>query len=230
MSYAELSVGDYVVHATYGIGLFEGIETVTAFGATRDYITIKYAGTDKLFVPCDRLEMIGKYIGDRDKDGKVKLSVPCMLCPKPHNFTVSNTLFFGRDVFLLPCPYSDINICFMGDTNKVKAELSKTELELLDMLEKSGIEGGFEALHAADDSELLPDPQIYDIIMFVIRDLEAEGKIFCRCEKGEGEYEAEVFDYGIKVTCKKCGASQMIPTDSLLAANAFLNADSLHLE
>ena len=74
MSYADLSVGDYVVHATYGIGLFEGIETVSAFGITRDYITIRYAGTDKLFVPCDRLEMIGKYIGDRDKDGKVKLS------------------------------------------------------------------------------------------------------------------------------------------------------------
>ena len=74
MSYADLSVGDYVVHANYGIGLFEGIETVTALGVTRDYITIKYAGTDKLFVPCDRLEMIGKYIGERDKDGGVKLS------------------------------------------------------------------------------------------------------------------------------------------------------------
>ena len=74
MSYADLSVGDYVVHANYGIGLFEGIETVTALGVTRDYITIRYAGTDKLFVPCDKLEMIGKYIGDRDKDGSVKLS------------------------------------------------------------------------------------------------------------------------------------------------------------
>ena len=74
MSYADLSVGDYVVHANYGIGLFEGIETVTLDGVTKDYITIKYAGTDKLFVPCDRLEMIGKYIGERDKDGKVKLS------------------------------------------------------------------------------------------------------------------------------------------------------------
>ena len=74
MSYAELAVGDYVVHANYGIGLFEGIETVTAGGVTKDYITIKYAGTDKLFVPCDRLEMIGKYIGARDKDGGVKLS------------------------------------------------------------------------------------------------------------------------------------------------------------
>ena len=74
MSHAELSVGDYVVHANYGIGLFEGISTVTASGVTKDYITIKYAGTDKLFVPCDRLEMIGKYIGARDSDGKVKLS------------------------------------------------------------------------------------------------------------------------------------------------------------
>ena len=74
MSHADLSVGDYVVHANYGIGLFEGIETVTVAGVTKDYITIKYAGTDKLFVPCDRLEMIGKYIGDRAKDGTVKLS------------------------------------------------------------------------------------------------------------------------------------------------------------
>ena len=74
MSYAELSEGDYVVHANYGIGLFEGIETVTVDGVTKDYITIKYAGTDKLFVPCDRLEMIGKYIGERDREGKVKLS------------------------------------------------------------------------------------------------------------------------------------------------------------
>ena len=74
MSYADLTEGDYVVHANYGIGLFEGIETVTTFGITKDYITIKYAGTDKLFVPCDRLEMIGKYIGEKDKDGKVKLS------------------------------------------------------------------------------------------------------------------------------------------------------------
>ena len=74
MSHADLTVGDYVVHANYGIGLFEGIETVTALGVTKDYITVKYAGTDKLFVPCDKLDMIGKYIGERDKDGTVKLS------------------------------------------------------------------------------------------------------------------------------------------------------------
>ncbi len=74
MSHADLTVGDYVVHASYGIGLFEGIEAVTVAGVTKDYITIRYAGTDKLFVPCDRLEVIGKYIGERERDGTVRLS------------------------------------------------------------------------------------------------------------------------------------------------------------
>lgn len=74
MSYAELEPGDYVVHATYGIGLFEGIEPVTVDGVTHDYISIKYAGTDRLFVRCERLDVLGKYIGERDKDGRVKLS------------------------------------------------------------------------------------------------------------------------------------------------------------
>ena len=74
MSYADLTVGDYVVHSNYGIALFEGIETVTVDGITKDYIKLRYAGTDKLFVPCDRLENLGKYIGEKDKDGTVKLS------------------------------------------------------------------------------------------------------------------------------------------------------------
>ncbi len=74
MSHNDLSVVDYVVHANYGIGLFEGIQSVRVDGVLRDYITIRYAGTDKLFVPCDRLEMISKYIGARESDGSVKLS------------------------------------------------------------------------------------------------------------------------------------------------------------
>lgn len=74
MSYLELSVGDYVVHENYGIGMFEGIQTVTVDSVTRDYITIAYAGTDKLLVPCDKLDLVGKYIGAHDENGKVKLS------------------------------------------------------------------------------------------------------------------------------------------------------------
>ena len=80
------------------------------------------------------------------------------------------------------------------------------------------------------EQELLTDPQIFDIIMFVIRELDAENKIFCRCAPGEGDYEVEITDDGIRITCKNCAATQLIPTDSLLGAHAFLHCDSLHLE
>ena len=69
-------------------------------------------------------------------DGTVRLSVPCIFCGKPHVYNVNTSLFYGREVFMLPCPYSGINICFMGDANHVKAELARNELELLDLLEE----------------------------------------------------------------------------------------------
>ena len=74
MSYADLSAGDYVVHTVHGIGIFEGMEQITTDGVTKDYITLRYAGTDKLFLPADRLEMVAKYIGAKNEDGTVKLS------------------------------------------------------------------------------------------------------------------------------------------------------------
>ena len=162
------------------------------------------------------------------RDGKVRLTVPCIFCPNPHVFTVSRSLFYGKELFVLPCPYSDVNICIIGEINRVKAELARTELELLDIMEENGI-SDFSVLHQ-DEQNVLTAPQIFDIVMFVIHDLEAEGKITCRCPDGDGEYEAEVLDDAIRVSCTKCGAERLIPTDSCLGAHAFLNCDSLHLE
>lgn len=163
----------------------------------------------------------------KTKDGKVRFTVPCMLCPNPHNYTVSTNLFFGKDLFVLPCPYSDINIAMMGDTNHVKAELSRTELELLDLLEKSGIES-FEALHG---EQFLTDPQVLEIITYMIKELDEENKIYCHCQGEEnGDYELELTKDGVRISCKKCGASKTISTASLIEAHEFLNADSLMLE
>ena len=163
----------------------------------------------------------------KGKDGKVRMTVPCIICPKPHQFTLSQNMFFQKDLFVLPCPYSDVNIGVMGEVNRVRAELARTELELLDMLEENGIDS-FAALHG--EEEALPDPQILDIIMFVINDLDAENKIYCNCEDHSGEYEVEVGDDGISVRCKKCGASAFIPTDSGLGAYDFLHSESLYLK
>ena len=62
-SYLDLTVGDFVVHDVHGIGVYEGIKTLTVGGITRDYITIKYLGSDSLYVPCDQLDKVSKFSG-----------------------------------------------------------------------------------------------------------------------------------------------------------------------
>ena len=119
----------------------------------------------KLKCDCGNSEMVLVRSRDsKDEGSKIRFTVPCMLCPNPHNYTVSSNLFFGKDLFVLPCPYSDINIAMMGETEHVKAELSRTELELLDLLEKSGIDS-FDALHS---DQFLTDPQVLEIITYMI--------------------------------------------------------------
>lgn len=64
--FADLKVGDYVVHKNYGIGIYIGVNTITADGTTKDYIKLKYAGDDVLYIPTDALDSIRKYVGGED--------------------------------------------------------------------------------------------------------------------------------------------------------------------
>ena len=68
-SLEELHKGDYVVHASSGIGIFDGIEKVQMEGVTKDYIKIRYAKGDILYVPVTKLELVTKYVGPHEEDG-----------------------------------------------------------------------------------------------------------------------------------------------------------------
>ena len=72
-SLSDITEGDLVVHSSHGIGRFIGIRKLEFDGVTKDYITIQYAGTDKLYIPVTQLDMVSKYIGPRDDTG-VKLT------------------------------------------------------------------------------------------------------------------------------------------------------------
>ena len=64
--FADLKVGDYVVHRTNGIGQFIGVKTIKTGDITKDYIKIKYRGEDVLYVPTNSLDNVRKYIGAGD--------------------------------------------------------------------------------------------------------------------------------------------------------------------
>ncbi len=70
-TFVELREGDYVVHQNHGIGQYMGIERLTVGDVQKDYLHIRYAGADKLYIPTDQLDLLQKYIGSDGMSPKV---------------------------------------------------------------------------------------------------------------------------------------------------------------
>jgi transcription-repair coupling factor (superfamily II helicase) len=62
-SFADLRVGDFVVHEDHGVGKLLGFETKEVAGVTRDYLHLAFRGEDRLYVPHEQLGKLSKYIG-----------------------------------------------------------------------------------------------------------------------------------------------------------------------
>ena len=65
-NYNDLEKGDYVVHINHGIGIYNGLVTLTKDGLQKDYIQLLYLGNDKIYIPVEKINSIYKYTG---KDG-----------------------------------------------------------------------------------------------------------------------------------------------------------------
>ncbi len=59
----NLEIGDYVVHSLHGIGIYNGIKTLSQNNLLKDYLEILYQGKDKLYIPVEKIELISKYTG-----------------------------------------------------------------------------------------------------------------------------------------------------------------------
>ena len=179
----------------------------------------------RLKCDCDKSSALDiSYAGD----GKIRLSVPCLFCKQNHSFVVSESIFFNRDKFLLNCPYSGMDIAFIGNEDVVVEELERTQKELERLL------ADLEAAELADiqpqdmnEDEILPDPAVYDTVRFIVKDLEAEGKVDCPCH--DGTYELRFCDEGIQVYCEKCGASYTFHATSPSVTEEYLSLDSITL-
>lgn len=53
--------GDFIVHIDYGVGIFRGLQLITAYGKTRECIQIEYADGDQLYVPFEKMDRVQKF-------------------------------------------------------------------------------------------------------------------------------------------------------------------------
>ncbi len=68
---SDIRSGDYVVHQTHGIGRYMGVENLLAGDMRRDYLMIRYAGDDTLYVPVEQVQLLHKYIGAEGKSPRL---------------------------------------------------------------------------------------------------------------------------------------------------------------
>lgn len=66
-SYEDLHVGDFVVHGGHGIGQYLGTTALSVQGKVRDYLVLRYEGTDRLYVPTEQVGLVQKYIGSEGR-------------------------------------------------------------------------------------------------------------------------------------------------------------------
>ena len=161
-------------------------------------------------------------------DKKLRLSVPCVFCKDEHNFTVSQSIFFEKDLFLLNCPYAAMDIGFIGS----KERIDKATEENARALEKLISDMGAEALDEIqpkemDESEVLPDASVYDTIRLLIKDMEGEGTVDCPCHSGC--YDLRYAPGGIQVFCPECGATHFFNCESQASCEEYLSIKELKL-
>lgn len=130
-------------------------------------------------------------------DGKVRLNVPCVACPHPHPFTLSAETMFTKDLFILQCSFTRIDICFIGNRDKVKEELSKNGKELRAMMMEAQGEDGY-------DEAVVENLRV---ILSFIEECAKNGNILCRCKnmKTAPGVELEIGEESVTLICKECG-------------------------
>jgi len=68
---SNLEIGDYVVHDVHGIGIYNGLKSLTKNGLLKDYLEIIYSGKDKLYIPVEKIDLISKFTGKEGVSPKV---------------------------------------------------------------------------------------------------------------------------------------------------------------
>ncbi len=155
----------------------------------------------------------------------VRLSVPCLVCPHPHPFSVDADTFFSKDILTLPCSFSGIDVCYIGtDEDKLEDAVDSTESLIMDLLADDRDDE-----NAQKQSDMLvADTNVVREVLFALDELTARQKIICG--KCASHAVKVLIDYDtVSVVCKVCGRSHSLPARTKIDASAAIDLEELTL-
>ena len=203
----------------------------------------------KLKCPCFRSEMKLSYTSD----GKIRFSVPCYLCGKDHEFILTKKTVLERALTMLACPFTGMDICFIGTRENVEEQLERADKELKEILEENDALDFFDEDEEDDTVQgpLTPDLSLLPIVSTVTKELMADGAIRCACKVKQGDslssgdvnnvlllggqpenncngdIELVVRYESFAIRCCSCGKEYKITEDNI---DVFCEAESIELK
>lgn len=165
------------------------------------------------------------------KDGKIRFLVPCLLCGKEHSFHVAKDALVQRKLLPLACPYTGLEIAYLGQHEEVKEAIETEGERLQKVLDSAGV--SLEALQNDGGREPYEDEDnLGDVIHFLLCELDADKKIHCYCEE-EKEiplYNYQILSERVRIYCECCNAEAVLPLHSVRDAEELLALDELTLQ
>lgn len=177
----------------------------------------------KLKCDCGESELSIAYT----KDNKINLRLPCLFCGGDHSFNVGKDSFFEKGIMQLNCHYTGLEIVFLGQRDKVFEAIKQSDEQIVQIFgdyDPSSLKTKVDE----DDAKKI-DAGTFDIVNFMLKELEEDGKIKCRCDK-RGVYGFEFDKDGVMISCGVCGAKKHFNLESVQRAEDFINTDVLILE
>lgn len=132
-------------------------------------------------------------------DHKVHLSVPCLVCPHHHPLILSSAVFFNKDLFLLQCPNSGLDICFMGTEEKVDEALRLSAQQLKEIFDENRKE---------EENNNFLNADVMQEVMYAVEELAITNRIRCDC--GEPNLSIVVHYDKVQLACKDCGCRKTL--------------------
>jgi len=130
-------------------------------------------------------------------DGRVKVTVPCIVCEGEHTFHLPKAVFFTEEIFVLSCACSDIDICVLGAESRAEAEYAQIDADISELIYEDAM-----------DSLIESNPYKMEIIRR-LNQMAEERHITCEC--GSDDLEFRLTDQSVDIRCSRCSAFLSIP-------------------
>lgn len=162
----------------------------------RDINLFDFSGNDACELPCANPMCTQHPVAISAKKDKYAISVHCPICDEQHLYNIRKIAFWQKDFFVLHCTESGFGVLFVGDDQKIRAEIKEQE-KLLNELE--------------EDYAVSEELSIIFEAVEHINALARSDSIFCSC--GSRNIAIEIYNDRITLFCRDCNLKKEIKTD-----------------